>query len=334
MPAAIGGDPESFRTRSGWLRAPLLHFFAIGGALFALQAVFSGAAPVGQEPIVVTAQQLAQLEALARRELGRDPTSAELDGRINAWVDEELLLREARALRWHRTDPVVHMRLAQNQRFLLAGPDADDLTDAELAERAFEVGMDRTDLVVRRRLAERMRLAISAAALDREPADEELARILADDPERYQRPALVQLTQVFLSRDRRGEGLAAAAAALRAEFIAAGTPPEEATDRADPSLVPARLPLSSERSLASRLGPGFAEAALRAPAGHWVGPIESAYGQHVVWVHRYIPARDPSIDEARRELRASWRAERERAALRDALATLREGVQVSLPAAP
>lgn len=324
--------PRAARAR--WLGAPLLHFFAIGGALFALQGVFSDAPAVRREPILVTPQQLAQLEALARRELGHDPTPAELDGRIATWVDEELLLREARALRWHRTDPVVHMRLAQNQRFLLAGSEADDFSDAELVERAFELGMDRTDLVVRRRLAERMRLAITAAALDREPGDDELARILADDPERYRRPALVQLTQVFLSRDRRGAGLADAAAALRAELIAADTPPDEATRRADPSLVPAQLPLSSERALASRLGPNFAEAALRAPPGRWVGPIESAYGLHVVWVHRRVPARDPSVDEARRELRASWRAERERAALRNALATLRKSVQISLPAAP
>ena len=321
-------------TRANWLRAPLLHFFAIGGALFALQGVFSEAAAGRREPILVTRQKLAQFEALARRELGRAPTPAELDGRIAAWVDEELLLREARALRWHRTDPVVHMRLAQNQRFLLAEPEADDVTDAALAKRAFEMGMDRTDLVVRRRLAERMRLAITAAALDREPGDDELARILADDPERYRRPALVQLTQVFLSRDRRGEGLADDAAALRAELITASTPPEEASRRTDPSLVPTRLPLSSERALASRLGPNFAEAALRAPPGRWVGPVESAYGLHVVWVHRRIPARDPSVDEARRELRATWRAERERAALRKAAATLREGVEISLPAAP
>ena len=40
------------------------------------------------------------------------------------------------------------------------------------------------------------------------------------------------------------------------------------------------------------------------------------------------------IDEARRELRATWRAERERAALENALATLRQGVEISLPAAP
>ncbi|HJO22251.1 MAG: peptidylprolyl isomerase [Myxococcota bacterium] len=320
--------------RPGWLRSPLLHFLAIGAGLFALQGLLADAAAIRPEPVVVTPQQLTRLETLARRELGRDPTPAELEGRLAAWVDEELLLREARALRWHRTDPVVQMRLAQNQRFLLAGSESETITDAELVDRAFEMGMDRTDLVVRRRLAERMRLAIAAAALDHEPDDGALAQILAGDPERYRRPALVQLSQVFLSRDRRGAGLTNDAVALQAELVAAGTPPDEAIRRADPSLVPAQLPLSSQRALASRLGPEFAQAALRAQPERWVGPIESAYGQHVVWVHRQEPARDPSVDEARRELRATWRAERERAALRNALATLRERVEISLPATP
>ncbi len=283
-----------------WLRSPLLHFIAMGGALFALQGFLSDAAAVRREPLIVTAEQRDQLEGIARRELGRNPSPAELTGRIAAWVDEELLLREARALRWHRTDPVVHMRLAQNQRFLLGESETEAIPDAELVARAFEMGMDRTDLVVRRRLAERMRLAIAAAALDREPTDGTLAQIMAADPERYRRPALAEVTQVFLSRDRRGDGLARDAAALKAQLLAGQTPPEEAIGRADPSLVPAQLPLSSERDLASRLGPGFAEAALAASPGGWVGPIKSAYGQHLVWVHRRVPARDPSIDEARR----------------------------------
>lgn len=319
--------------RLGWTRSPLLHFLAIGAALFSLEGLFANGANAAPERLVLTPESRAQLAAITRRELGREPTAAELEGRIARWIDEELLLREARALGWHRTDPVIHMRLAQNQRFLLQGTEADAASDEQLVARAFEMGMDRSDLVVRRRLAERMRLAIAAAALDREPTDAALAEILAADPGRYRRPALVELTQVFRSRDRRGNALDADAAALKATLVANSTTPEIAVRRADPSLVPARLPLSSERALGSRLGPAFAKEALAAPVGRWVGPIESAYGEHVVWVHQRIPARDPTVEEARRELRTAWRTERERTALREALDGLRNNVVISRPGA-
>jgi len=318
----------------GWLRSPLVHFLTIGAVLFALQGLLANSAGVAPERLVVTPEVQAQLGAIARRELGREPTPVELEGRIARWIDEELLLREARALGWHRTDPVIHMRLAQNQRFLLEGTEAEAASDQQLVARAFEMGMDRSDLVVRRRLAERMRLAIAAAALEREPTDAALAEILAADPDRYRRPALVELTQIFRSRDRRGNALDADAAALQRALVSNTTPPEIAVRQADPSLVPARLPLSSERALAARLGPAFAEAALAAPVGRWVGPIGSAYGQHVVWVHQRVPARDPDVDEARRELRTTWRSARERTALREALDRLRSNVVISRPEAP
>ena len=308
------------------LRAPLFHFLILGAALFAGRGLWSNAADAErQRAIVVSTEQIDQLREMARRETGRAATPRELGYRVDAWVDDELLLREARAMGWDRSDPVVHMRLAQNLRFLGAEPDADD---ASLVERAYALGMDRSDVVVRRRLLERMRLAITSAAVANEPSDTELSAILTSDPERYRRPPLVKLTQVFLSRDRRGQQLADDAARLLATLVREAVPRDAAAERGDPSLIPSDLPLSSERALAARLGPDFAAAALELEPAGWRGPIRSSYGLHLVWVERQIEARDPDVAEARRELLATWRVEREREALRNALATLRAGVVI------
>lgn len=316
--------------RVRFLRTPLLHFLVLGASLFAIQGLWSGDADAErQPPVIVNGEQLDQLREMARRELGREPTDRELGLRIDAWVDDELLVREARALGWHRTDPVVHMRLAQNLRFLGDDPDADDAT---LVSRAYALGMDRSDIVVRRRLIERMRLAITSAASAQEPDDARLAELLAREPERYRQPALVELFHVFLSRDRRGAQLEADAQRVLAQLRAQQVSPEAAAAHGDPSLLPAHLPLSSERTLAGRLGPDFAAAALELEPGGWRGPIASSYGLHLVWATRRVEARDPSVDEARRALLATWRAEREREALRRALDTLRGGVEVRVAA--
>jgi hypothetical protein len=308
------------------LRAPLFHFLVLGAALFAGQGLWSDAADAErQRPIVVSSERIDRLRETARRETGREPTPRELGFRIDAWVDDELLLREARALGWDRSDPVVHMRLAQNLRFLGAEPDADDAT---LVERAYALGMDRSDVVVRRRLLERMRLAIRSAAVATEPSDTELLAILTSDPERYRRPPLVKLTQVFLSRDRRGPQLADDAARLLATLVREAVPSDAAAERGDPSLIPSDLPLSSQQALAARLGPDFAAAALELEPEGWRGPVRSSYGMHLVWIERRIEARDPDVAEARRELLATWRAAREREALRSALATLRDGIPI------
>lgn len=312
------------------LRAPLLHFAVLGWVLFMAQGLWSNAADAERStPVVVAAEQIAQLREMARRETGRPPNATQLGYRIEAWVDDELLLREARALGWDKTDPVVHMRLAQNMRFLGADEETDDAT---LVERAYQLGMDRSDVVVRRRLLERMRLAITSAAVATEPPDAELQELLLTEPERYRRPPLVKLGHVFLSRDRRGAALEADARALLLELRSGEVGAGAAAGRGDPSLIPADLPLSSERALAARLGPEFAARAIALEPGGWRGPVPSSYGLHLVWVERRVEARDPDVAEARRELLASWRAERERQALRTATATLREGVEIQIAA--
>lgn len=308
---------------SPW-RRPLLHFLLLGGALFGVEAVLGGASP--PVPVLeVTAAQTRQLREDARRALGREPSAAELEASVGELVDEELLVRAARELGWHRSDPVVQRRLLMDMRFL-----GDAGEDEDLLDRAFSLGLDRSDLVVRRRLAERVRLAVSEAADRRSPSEAELAGLLARSPERFRRPARVRLTHVFLSRDRRGPSLAHDARALLAQLARDGVAPEQASELGDPFLLPAHLPLWSEDALAARLGPDFAHAAVRAPAGRWSGPVASSYGLHAVWVHEREAARLPDLEEVRPEVEALWRSEQERRALREALTALREQARVRI----
>jgi len=310
------------------LRAPIVHFVAIGATLFAVERWLTPSEP---EPLVVPASERARIQQELRRTLGREPSERELGFGVDAWIDEELLVRAARELGWHRTDPVVQMRLVRNLRFVSEEPDADD---AAVLEQAYALGLDRDDLVVRRRLAERMRLAIAAPVAREQPTEAELRALLERDAERLRRPALVQLSHVFLSRDRRGAALEEDASARLAQLRRDAVPPDAAATLGDPFLVPAKLPLSSERALSARLGPEFGRGALAAAEGAWSGPVSSAYGLHLVWVHRQVPARDPELDEVRRELLATWRSEQEALRLRGVLARLRADAGLEASPAP
>jgi hypothetical protein len=302
-------------------RAPGLHFAVLGGLLFALRAAWPGA---GAQPRALVVVPAAEVERLAR-EAGGAPDAAALDALVGAWVDEELLVREARALGWQRSDPVVQRRLLQNARFL-AGAQA--AGDAALLRRAFALGLDQSDLVVRRRLATRMRLALAGAARAAEPSDAELEALLRREPERWREPPRARIAQVFLSRDRRGGALAREAAAALARLRAEAAPPAEAAARSDPSLLPAELPLATEDELAARFGRRFAQAVFALEPGGWRGPLPSSYGLHLVWLFELRPGRTPELGELRGALREAWWAERERAALAGALAELRSRAEV------
>lgn len=115
-----------------WLREPLLHFAALGLALFVVYALVGPQDEAGGT-IRVSAETQARIEAQHERRHGRAPTPEELDAAIQAWADGEMLYREARRLGLDRGDPIVRRRLTQKMQFLFEESAAlPEPSDAEL----------------------------------------------------------------------------------------------------------------------------------------------------------------------------------------------------------
>ncbi|MFI5216379.1 MAG: peptidyl-prolyl cis-trans isomerase [Candidatus Limnocylindria bacterium] len=270
-----------------WLHAPAVHFAALGALVFVAGTWRGeGAAPA--------------------------PAGAA------APTDQELLESEARRLGLDRDDSAVRRRLLRNLRFLGEGSPGDEEADYE---EVLALGLDRSDLVVRRRLVQRLELRALAWARATEPSDAELAELLAREQERFALPARVRLTQVFLSRDRHGAGLAAADRALAKQL--ASLPPELALRLGDPFLLGSQLPPRTHAELAGSFGAGFAGAVAGLSQGRWSGPIASSYGLHRVYVQERIPGRPARLEEVRSALREAVFAERAEAVLADWLRRLR-----------
>jgi len=100
-----------------WLREPLVHFLAIGAALFLFFAWTGGGAP-GSGRIVVGPGQVEHLAVTFSRTWQRPPTPAELKGLVDDYVREEIAVREARSMGLDRDDTVIRRRLRQKLEFL------------------------------------------------------------------------------------------------------------------------------------------------------------------------------------------------------------------------
>jgi hypothetical protein len=120
------------------VKEPLLHFMALGGALFAVHSAFAPAETartLRSGTIQISAADVARVGSLWARQWGRSPTPEELSDTLTDNIKEEVLAREARRLRLDEEDAVVRRRLAQKMAFVL-----DDTarlgqaTEAELRE--------------------------------------------------------------------------------------------------------------------------------------------------------------------------------------------------------
>jgi peptidyl-prolyl cis-trans isomerase C len=197
-----------------------------------------------------------------------------------------------------------------------------------LAREAVRLGLDKGDMIIRRRLAQKMAFASEDVAAIPEPDEATLKAYYDKTRDHYAAPARLALRHVFFSADRTGVSPQAAAAealaALRAGKAAGG----------DPSLLPQAYADVAVADLVRDYGAPFAETARKAPVGVWAGPVPSPYGIHLIRVERRLAPEVPPLSAVRAEVRAAWMAERREANNRTFLDGLRRRYKVEIAGLP
>ncbi len=102
------------------LREPLLHFLLLGGALFAISRVVNPSTGAAAPPrqIVLTLDDLRQLQIGFAAQWQRPPNEQEMLGLLESRIKEEILYREALAMGLDKDDTIVRRRMAQKMEFL------------------------------------------------------------------------------------------------------------------------------------------------------------------------------------------------------------------------
>jgi hypothetical protein len=181
---------------------------------------------------------------------------------------------------------------------------ADHLKEEVLSREARTLELDVNDTVVRRRLAQKMAFLLEDTIRTAQPTDAELRTLYEMRPDLVRRPARVSFTQVFF---RSGHGDGRARASLAALSDAAVAP----DGQGDRLLLGDTFADQDEQALTTLFGASFARTVLTLPVGRWSGPIESAYGLHLVKVTEALPASALPFDEVRPRLAEEWRRERQ-----------------------
>jgi hypothetical protein len=165
-------------------------------------------------------------------------------------------------------------------------------------------GLDRDDVVIRRRVRQKMEfLAEDMTAAD--ASEEQLATFLASHPERFRVQERVSFRHVFLSATRRGNALEIDSKQIATTL--AGTPPvENAAALGDPFLLGEEFPSVSQSDVARTFGEDFATQISAAEQGRWQGPIPSSFGWHFVFVDERTPGNLPPLDAVRQAVQKEW----------------------------
>jgi hypothetical protein len=198
-----------------------------------------------------------------------------------------------------------------------------------LYREGVKLGLERDDIVVKRRVRQKIELLAEEDASTGAPSDADLMAYLTRNAARFVQPAVLTFEQVFVGHatSAQGDGRAEATrAALRS-----GADPETL---GTPTLLPRRMTRTPADLVAREFGNAFATALEKATVGEWAGPIDSSFGAHYVRVLDRIPAAELALAAVRDAVVREWENDRRQRARQSAYDRMRGEYEVSIEARP
>jgi peptidyl-prolyl cis-trans isomerase C len=278
-----------------WLREPLVHFLALGLALFGIYGLVQRG-PARNPPsyqIALTLDDLRQIQVGFTAQWRRPPTNGEMMALLENRIREEILYREALAM-----------------------------------------GLDKDDTIVRRRMAQKMEFLAEDVAAAHEPTSEELKAWFDKNASLFTQPPRVSFRTVYFTPDRRGPHTKEDAAKALGKLVGKPATWPGAAALGDPFMLPDYMADRDPGQIAKDFGPPFAKALFEQKPGAWTGPIESGYGWHLVFLDSIVPSRAPAFEEIEPDVKTAWLAAQKAEAWDKAYKTMRAKYEILLPAPP
>ena len=175
-------------------------------------------------------------------------------------------------------------------------------------------GLDRNDELVRRRLIQKMEKLSLHLSWTEPPTPEELAAYYAANSEQFQTPAQRSFSQIYFSRSERGDRTeqdALEALTTLNDVFSDG----QASSPGDRFMLPSYFAQLSQNDVLQQFGPEFAAALFETQPKIWAGPIPSAYGLHLLFIHEEIPAHLPPLTDIEPHVLVAMNSERQQVAI-------------------
>ncbi|UXN66410.1 peptidylprolyl isomerase (plasmid) [Phyllobacterium sp. A18/5-2] len=179
---------------------------------------------------------------------------------------------------------------------------SEHIRDEVLYRQGVKMGLDKDDVVIRRRIRQKMEFVAEQAA-DVEPTEAELKAFVGEHPDWFRSEARFTFDQIYFPAGGAGvpnaEGLERVLRDLNAGTI-------EASTLGSPLMAGAEFRDVSRSAVAQTFGEEFAVGIDKAAQSGWTGPITSAYGTHLVRVTARVEAREPPVEDVREAARREW----------------------------
>ena len=266
------------------LREPLVHFMFIGAFIYLLYGVFAESVPEADDKTIVV-------------------TAGEVEWMQSTWQK-----------RWNRP-PTAKEFDGLIQQYI---------REMVLYREALTMGLNKHDMVVRRRLAQKLEFLAKDLVALIPPTEEELQIYFDEHQGRYQEPMLYTFTQVFIDPDKRGDATLDDAEKIKATLIEKGDAIDDPGALGDRFMLQNYYPGKDQIEIQKQFGSGFTESLIALSAGEWHGPVLSGYGVHLVYISNVDEPPPPVFADVRERVVQEWTSDKSEELNEKFYANLRE----------
>jgi hypothetical protein len=187
----------------------------------------------------------------------------------------------------------------------LQGLVRDYIREEAAYREAQALGLDRDDMIVRRRLQQKLEFVSDQLATRTEPTQAQLQSFLGINRGMFQTEPLFSFRQIYFDPRRHDNNIHPEVTRVLDDLQHSGAQVPHA-DLGDPFLLQQDFDNISLSDLKKTFGEQFASAVSTLPAGSWQGPIASGYGAHLVYVTKHTDSHVPALSEVREQVRRAY----------------------------
>lgn len=204
------------------------------------------------------------------------------------------LLEETFRKTWNR-NPTEYELKAQVENLIL---------DEVFFKEAVAMGLDKTDPAVKRRLRQIMELMLDDFATIY-PTENQLRKYLSEDPEKFREDPRISFRHLYFPLEEKEEAINLLPKIQKSNTV-------HKNYNGGLLLIPSEFEDETKREIERLLGKIFTQKLFELELGKWQGPVQSAYGWHLVKVSQRIDGIVPDLNTIWDIVEREWLVERKK----------------------
>jgi peptidyl-prolyl cis-trans isomerase C len=175
-----------------------------------------------------------------------------------------------------------------------------------LYREALAMGLEKDDMIVRRRLAQKMEFLITDVTDPGSVEDKALQAFYEKNAARYRRAAKLTFRQIYFDPAKRGQRIEDEANAMLKTLQTTHAGMNVPQDYGDRIMLQPRYSQISTDDIARDFGREFADKLATLTPGSWQGPIQSGFGLHLVYIQKRETASLLPLAEIREQVKNDY----------------------------